>query len=236
MKLQIKKQLLFVIPAIIGFTESQAQAPAKEPGINVSYMDKNVKPNNDFFRFVNGTWLDKTEIPSDKTRWGSFDELRQNTDKDALAILKDASKNPKYNATTDQGKAVVLFNSIMDTIARNKAGITPLKPYLAKINAVKNVQDLQKLMVEMEPLGGIGFFGNGVGADDKNSNKNSVTLYPGRLGLPDKDYYIADDKDSKEKRDKYLLHVARMLAFIGEKPEQAKADAAKILALETEMS
>ncbi|MET0759680.1 MAG: M13 family peptidase, partial [Flavobacterium sp.] len=92
MKMQFNKKFLFVIPVIIGFTPCNAQkGPApKEPGINVSYMDKSVKPGNDFFRFVNGTWYDKTEIPSDKTRWGSFDELRQKTDTDALAILKEA--------------------------------------------------------------------------------------------------------------------------------------------------
>jgi predicted metalloendopeptidase len=97
--------------------------------------------------------------------------------------------------------------------------------------------DLQRLMMQEEAKGGgVGFFGVGIGADDKNSNRNVVSLGPGGLGLPDRDYYVSDDKDSKEKREKYVLHVARMLQFIGEKPEQAKANAAKILALETAMS
>lgn len=236
--MQFSKKFLFVIPAIIGFTPCIAQkGPApKEPGINVSFMDKSVKPGDDFFRFVNGTWYDKTEIPSDKTRWGSFDELRQKTDTDALAILKQATANPKYKSNTDQGKAINLYKSIMDTVARNKQGISPLKPYLAKIDAVNNINDLQNLMIEMEPVGGIGFFGVGVGADDKDSNKNSVSLGAGRLGLPDKDYYVAEDKDSKEKREKYLQHVARMLQFIGENPEKAKESAKRILALEIELS
>ncbi|RTY96006.1 M13 family metallopeptidase [Flavobacterium sp. GT3R68] len=238
MKMQFSKKFLFVIPAIIGFTPCMAQkGPAqKEPGINVSFMDKSVKPGDDFFRFVNGTWFDKTEIPSDKTRWGSFDELRQKTDTDALAILKQAATNPKYKSNTDQGKAVNLYKSIMDKVARNKQGINPLKPYLAKIDAVRNINDLQKLMIEMEPVGGIGFFGVGVGADDKDSNKNSVSLGAGRLGLPDKDYYVSEDNDSKEKREKYLQHVARMLQFIGENPEKAKESAKQILALEIELS
>ena len=149
-----------MIPAIVSFALGQAQnAPAaKEPGINVNYMDKKVKPSNDFFRYVNGTWLDNTAIPNDRTRWGSFDELRQRTDADALEILKDATKNPAYKSNTDQGKAVNLYLTILDTVARNKAGIAPLKPYLAKINAVTNSKDLQALLIEMEPFGGIGFF------------------------------------------------------------------------------
>lgn len=231
----LNKNLLFAIPVLIGFTEVQAQSKS-EPGINTSYMDKTVKPNDDFFRFVNGAWFDKTEIPSDRTRWGSFDELRQNTDADALAILKEAVANPKYKSNTDQGKAVNLYRTILDTVGRNKAGIAPLKPYLKKIDAVKTVKDLQALIIEMQPVGGIGFFGAGVGTDAKNSNRNVVNIGLGALGLPDRDYYVSDEADSKEKREKYVLHVAKMLQFLGEKPAAAKANAEKILALEIAMS
>ena len=213
-----------------------ANAQQNHSGINTSLMDKSVKPSDDFFRFVNGTWLNNTEIPADRTRWGSFDELRQKTDIDALKILDEASKDPKYTSATDQGKAVNLYKTIMDTVARNKAGIAPLKPYLAKINAVKNVADLQKLMIEMAPQGGIGFFGVGVGTDAKDSNKNVVNVGPGSVGLPDRDYYVSDDADSKEKREKYVKHVARMLEFLGDKPAVAQKNAEKILALEIAMS
>jgi len=238
MKLRFNKTLLFVIPALMGLSaNAQNETPKKTPGINVPFMDKSVKPSDDFFKFVNGTWLKNTEIPADKTRWGSFDELRQNTDKDALAILKDATKNPKYKSNTDQGKAIIMYKAAMDTVARNKQGIAPLAPYLAQINAVKNVKDLQKLMMETEAQGGgVGFFGIGIGADEKNSTRNVVSVGPGGLGLPDRDYYVSEEKDSKEKREKYVLHVAKMLQFLNESPEQAKADAEKILALEIQMS
>ena len=222
---------------LVSASALQINAQQKKPGIDMSLMDKSVSPKDNFFQFVNGTWLKNTEIPADKTRWGSFDELRQNTDKDALAILKEAAKNPKYKSNTDQGKAISMYKSAMDTVARNKQGIAPLKPYLAQIDAVKNIRDLQKLMMEQEAKGGgVGFFGFGVGADDKNSNRNVVSLGVGGLGLPDRDYYVSDDKDSKEKREKYQAHVARMLSFLGTSPAQAKKDAEKILALETAMS
>jgi putative endopeptidase len=230
------KFVFFIALGILAANSNDAQAQ-KKPGINLDLMDKSVKPSDDFFKFVNGTWLKNNPIPADKTRWGSFDELRQNTDKDALAILKEAGNNPKYKSSTDQGKAISMYKTAMDTVARNKYGIEPLKPYLKKINAVKNIKDLQKLMMETEARGGgVGFFGVGVGADDKNSNKNSVSVGPGSVGLPDRDYYVSDEKDSKEKREKYALHVAKMLQFIGEKPTEASADAAKILALEIAMS
>ncbi|AXB55864.1 M13 family metallopeptidase [Flavobacterium fluviale] len=236
MKKQFAKPVFGVLSAMFSLTAVQAQIAPKEPGINVSYMDKKISPSQDFFKYVNGTWLDKTEIPSDRTTWGSFNELIKRTDKDVMAVLKDASKNPKYKSNTDQGKAVNLFNTYLDTIGRNKKGIEPLKPYLKKIDAIKNVADVQKYLVEMEKEGGSGFFGIYIGADDKNSSKNSVNLSPSGLGLPDKDYYTSDDKDSKEKRAKYEQHIARMLQFIGESPEKAKQSAAEILALETELS
>ncbi|MBC5837469.1 M13 family metallopeptidase [Flavobacterium muglaense] len=238
MNKNLRKPFLFAIPALFALTSSQAQTetPAKEPGINVKYMDKTVKPSNNFFQYVNGTWLNNTEIPSDRTRWGSFDELRQRTDADALAILKEAVNNPKYKSDTDQGKAVNLYKSILDTVGRNKLGIAPLKPYLKKIDAVKNAKDLEALLIEMEPVGGLGFFGANVGADAKNSNRNVLSVGPGGVGLPDRDYYVSDDADSKEKRAKYVLHVAKILGFLGEKPAEAKAHAEQILALEIQMS
>jgi predicted metalloendopeptidase len=238
MKIQLYKKMLFVILALVGFTNSIAQKAVaqKEPGINISFMDKSVKPNEDFYKFVNGGWLKKTEIPADKTRWGTYDELRQKTDIDALNILKEATENPKYKSNTDQGKAVNLYKSILDTVGRNKKGLSPLKPYLAKINSIKNVKDLQALLIEMEPIGGIGFLGVGIGGDAKNSNRNVIYVSPGIVGLPDRDYYVSDDKDSKEKREKYVLHVARMLQFLGENQKKAKSDADKILELETAIS
>ncbi len=238
MKILTTKICFALLPSVLGFLSMNAQSNSTKstPGINVEFMDKTVKPSNDFFNYVNGTWLKTTEIPKDRSRWGSFDELRKKTDADAMSILKDASKNVAYKSNTDQGKAVNLFVSIMDTVARNKAGLTPLKPYLSKIDAVKNIKDLQKLMMEMEATGGVGFFGLYVGADKKDSNKNVVYLSPGSLGLPDRDYYVSADKDPTEKRAKYLLHVAKMLNFLGENSDVASNSAKRILAFETAMS
>mgnify|MGYP006354395009 FL=1 len=226
-----------LLTAVLFTSALQVNAQQKSTGINLSMMDQSVSPKDDFFLFVNGTWIKNTEIPADKTRWGSFDALRETTDNDALSILQKAATNAKYTSSTDQGKAVNMYKVVMDTVARNKQGINPIKPTLAKIKAIKNIKDLQKFMMEDEAAGGsAGFFNFGIGSDSKNSNKNVVSLRVGGLGLPDRDYYVSDDKDSKEKREKYQVHVARMLEFGGEKPEQAKKDAAKVLALEIAMS
>lgn len=217
-------------------TQNTDKAQTDGHGIQVEYMDKSVKPGDDFFRYVNGTWYDKTEIPADRTRWGSFDELRQNTDRDALAILKEAANNSKLDPQSDQMKAVNVFETYLDLDARNKLGITPIKSTLDQINQVKNVNDIIALLKEKMPEGGLGFFGLYVGSDALDSNKNTVYVSPGSIGLPDRDYYVSDDADSKDKKQKYEVHVARMLQFLDINATDAKKQAAQVVALETKMA
>ncbi|WP_044401639.1 M13 family metallopeptidase [Lacinutrix sp. Hel_I_90] len=212
------------------------------PGINVGFMNPEIKPNEDFFNYVNGKWLETNEIPDDQTSWGSFAELREKTDNDALAILKAAMNTDKDMETitvipgSDQEKAVHYYQTIMDTVGRDEQGIKPLKPYLTKINAIENSDDLQAYMIEMEPKGGGGLYGFGVGADPKDSNRNVAYVGGGSLGLPDRDYYVKDDADSKEKREKYVKHITRMLQYLGESETEAAEEAEQILAFETRLA
>ena len=216
--------------------EVKEEVKPNNTGINTAFMDQSVKPSDDFFRFVNGKWIDNTEIPSDRTRWGSFDELRKNTDDDVMAILKEALADKSIDVNSDQGKALSLYKSILDTVSRNKQGIEPLKPYLEKINKVQNATDVANLITELDPEIGIGFFGSYIYTDAKNSNRNVVYVGTGSVGLPDRDYYVSDAPDNVEKRKKYVAHVARMLQFIDESEATAQKDAENILALETKMS
>lgn len=234
----MNKKILFLPATLLMIATSvQAQAPSAENhGINLEYMDKSVKPGDDFFRFVNGEWFDKTEIPADRTRWGSFDELRQNTDIDALTILKDAVNDKSLAADSDQMKAVNVFKTYLDLDARNKLGISPIKSTLDQINKIKNVNEIVALLKEKMPEGGLGFFGLYVSADAMDSNKNTIYVSPGSIGLPDRDYYVSDDTDSKEKKQKYEVHVARMLQFLGIDDASAKKQAAQVVALETKMA
>lgn len=235
----MNKKFLF-LPAtllIIATATVQAQDKSNEShGINLEYMDKNVKPGDDFFRYVNGEWFDKTEIPSDRTRWGSFDELRQNTDIDALTILKEAVNNKKLDPKSDQMKAVNVFKTYLDLDTRNKLGIKPIQSTLDQINKIKNANDIVALLKEKMPEGSLGFFGLYVGADAMDSNKNTIYVSPGSIGLPDRDYYVSKDADSQDKKQKYEVHVARMLQFLGIDEASAKKQAAQVVALETKMA
>ncbi|TDS65225.1 M13 family metallopeptidase [Myroides indicus] len=229
----------FAVAALVSCkdTKKAEEAEGQEThGIALEYMDQSVKPGDDFFRYVNGAWYDKTEIPDDRTRWGSFDELRQNTDHDALAILKQAAANHNLDSKSDQAKAVAIFETYLDEAKRNELGVEPLKPYLEKIYAIKTPEDVSNLINELAGEGGLGIYSIYVYADAKSSNENAVYLSTGSLGLPDRDYYVLDDADMKEKRKQYVAHVARMLEMSGESKEEASLDAERVLNIETKMA
>ncbi len=235
--------LSFIIAVftVISCKKEQKNEVEKIPGIIVENMDTSVKPNDDFFRYVNGTWYDKTEIPADQTSWGGFNELRKKTDADVLMILNKAIeqnnfpklKDAQGNNTleSDQKKAVNFYESIMDTVSRDAQGIEPILPFLAKIEALNNIKDLETFLIEMAPLGGAGFFDFGVFNDLKNSKINAGYVVPSGLGLS-RDYYVDQDEDTKEKRVKYIAHIARMLQYFGDNEEHAKLNADKIFKYE----
>lgn len=203
-------------------------------GIEIANMDTKVSPKEDFFKFVNGSWLAKNSIPEDRGTWGSFDELRKANDSVTLRVLRNAMESGKYTEGTDQYKAMLFFNTAMDTAAMNKEGAAPLKPYLEKVNTIKNIADLQDFLVEMLPYGMEQFFGYSVFAGLENSAINAAYLGESGLGLPDRSYYVDKDADTKEKREAYVKHIARMLGLVG--IEDAGAKAKRIMALETQLA
>jgi len=245
MKITLKGLMLLSSVALITAAISCKSEPKVEeeqiPGIIVENMDTSVRPNDDFFRYVNGTWFDTTEIPADRTSWGGFNELRKKTDADVLIILNEAItqdnfpklKDAQGNLTleSDQKKAVNFYESIMDTVARDAQGIEPIKPFLAKIDAINTISELETFLIEMVPYGGAGFFDFEVFNDLKDSKINAGYVVPSGLGLS-RDYYVDQDDDTEEKRVKYIAHIARMLQFYGDTEEQAIVNADKIFQYE----
>ncbi|MBW1297682.1 M13 family metallopeptidase [Aquimarina litoralis] len=218
--------------------ESQEEPIAvveKIPGIVLDNMDTSISPKEDFYNYVNGNWMKNTEIPEDRTRWGGFGVLRKKTDYDVLDILAKAKASGKYAAGTDQYKAILIYESIMDTIARDKAGITPIKPTLDKIAGIKNLKDLQTVLAT-EPAASAPFAGLVSFPNLSNSEINAPYISPGGLGLPDRDYYLDQDEKSKEVRAQYVDHITRMLQYIGETEKQARQNATTILAIETKLA
>lgn len=205
-------------------------------GIALQYMDTTVHPGDDFFRYVNGAWFDKTEIPADKSTWGSFNELAKNTDLDVLNMLKEAAANKDIDASTDEGKAVNLYKTYLDTVKRAELGIAPIAKDIDAIKNIKNINDINALVQTTIFDGGTGLFGMYVGADAMDSNKNVVYIYGTATGLGERDYYLLNDAETKEVRTKYEHHVARMFEYLGNSAADAKAKAAKVLHFETKIS
>lgn len=234
------KKVVFVVVAIMAFTYGEAQStPISDgeplPGIVLDNMKPEISPKNDFYNFVNGTWMDETEIPADRSSWGGFSVLRKSTDNDVLEILAKAKVSGNYGPGTDQAKALALFDSKLDTIARNKAGLVPLQSALDAIAGVKNLADLQTVWAK-NPAVSTPFIGLGVFADLNNSAMNAVYLGPNGLGLPDRDFYLEQDEKSIEIREEYKKHTARMLQMLGDSEADAKTAAEKILAMETTLA
>jgi len=241
--MKLKKALFFL--AIISFgivACRQEKSEEKVVGIALENMDNTVRPNDDFFRHVNGAWIDKTEIPDDQTSWGGFNQLRKKTDADVLEILNKAIKERNFpkvkdaqgnEIDSDQEKAVNYYESIMDTVSRNKQGKSPLKPFLSKVNALISKKDIQEYITNMAPYGGGGFYDFGVYNDLKNSSQYAGYLGAGGLGLS-RDYYV-DDK-VKDKLEKYQEFVAKMLEEFGDDAKTAKMNAATIVAFEKSLA
>lgn len=228
--------MVFTCFTVIACKEEVKQDTAMSkdiPGINLDYMDKNVSPKDDFYNFVNGNWMKSTTIPDDETRWGGFGVLRKTTRNDVLEIL-NTSKELGYEEGTDQKKALLIFTSELDTIARNQAGIKPIEPLLEKINAISNLKEMQE--VYASTLGvGAPFAGIGANPDLNNSAMNTAWVFPGGLGLQ-RDYYIDEDAKTKEIRGKYVDHISRMLQFINYSEPDARRAAERILELETQLA
>lgn len=241
MKTNLLKPL--VVFAVIAGTiaackeKTEIAAADMEPhGIILENMDTAVSPRDDFYNYVNGNWMKNHEIPEDETMWGGFTILRKSTAENVLDILARAKESKKYAPETDQAKAMVIYESELDTVARTKAGIEPIKPILEKIAAMNSVEDFQKLMsqnaVEVsQPFLGLAAFSN-----PANSSMNAAYITPGGLGLPERDFYTNTDPASEKIRRQYVDHITRMLQFLGDTEATARAQAETILAFETQLA
>ncbi|MDT3406894.1 UNVERIFIED_CONTAM: putative metalloendopeptidase [Pseudacidovorax intermedius] len=205
---------------------------AKEEGINLSYMDKSVRPQDDFFNYVNGNWVKTTQIPSDKASWGSFNALRENVDDNSLDILNKILSE-SYSDGSEGKKIQNLYASFMDVDKRNAEGLAPIKGDLAKIDAIKNLNDLQKYLLEATKVGDNSFYGWRVGADMKNSKMNAVYLGGPDLGLG-RDYYQKVNEANTKTLAEYQNYVGKLFGVLGYKNSSQAAQ--NVVAFEKQLA
>lgn len=227
---------VLTVASLFSCTENQNQSKEKQlmnSGIQLENMDLSVSPKEDFYNYVNGGWMKNTNIPDDEARWGSFLELRDRNNQMTLALVDKALEAKNVDLNTDEGKVIQFFNSGMNAEKLNKEGISPIQPLFSKINQISNKEQLFDFLIEVEPFLG-NLLGVGVGTDLKNSNEYSIYLGGGETGLPERDYYLNDDDDSKDKRQKYIGYISKMFKFLGE--ENTNQIAEDILKFETQIA
>ncbi|MFM9029127.1 MAG: M13 family peptidase, partial [Opitutaceae bacterium] len=210
-----------------------ADAADPGPGFSVKHMDPSVAPGADFAKVAAGGWYARTTIPSDKSRWGGFDELAERNWGHVRALVEAAAANPGARGSITQ-KVGDMFAAALDVAAINARGLKPIEPMLARIAAVKSAEELAAVCADMHveignPLVGVAFY-----ADQKKSDTYGFYLGQGGTSLPSKEYYFSE-KFARE-RWEFVGHVARMLELAGEPKASAYQKAETVFALEKAMA
>jgi len=233
---------LVAAAVLAGCAKSESPAPASPPatapaaprsGVILGNLDKSVRPQDDFYRFVNGHWLQVTEIPADRSNYGAFTLLQEAAERDLHAILEEAARQ-NAAAGTDQQKIGDFYASFMDEATIEKRGLEPLKDELTRIEQIASRQDLARYMGEAQRLGVAHPFSFYIAVNEKKSTEYIASVFQSGLGMPDRDYYLSKDKRMKEVRDKYLAYVKDLLAAAD--TPNADGAAKRIVALETRLA
>jgi len=206
-----------------------------KPDFTASTVDANVKPGDNFYMFANGNWKKNNPLPEDKSRYGSFDVLREKARTDVKNLLAEVVKGTHKDGTSAQ-KIADLYNIGMDTARLEKEGISAIVPELERIDKIKSSKDVCEQIGHMHhmPIGTV--FGLGGGADQKNSDIVTAYMGQGGIGLPDREYYLSDDARMQEIRKAYVEHIAKMFTLCGVDAKEAAAKAKNVMALETKFA
>ena len=209
---------------------------AQIPALDLSARDTTCTPCRDFFQYTNGAWVTRTEIPAAFASFGSFQELAERNRTTLYALLEDASRHTDAPAGSTTGLLRTFYGGCMDSAQAEREGLKPLEPALARIASLKSTNDIAAEVARLHQRGVGVVFGFGAIPDFKNSTQMIATTGQGGLGLPDRDYYTKEDSTSVRLRTEYTEHVARLLTLTGTPTAQARADAGRILKIETALA
>ena len=214
---------------------AQGLMAQNQSGLDMTNFDKSVRPVDDFYRYATGGWQKLHPLPAAYSRYGSFDMLQENVNKQVNSILTSLTKK-KFKEGTTERKLSDFYKLAMDQDRRNKEGLAPVKPLLDEMEAAKTLDQLHDLQLKYAKIGYGVPFGSYFGADDKNVTRNILCLSQGGLTLGQKDYYLNNDKATSDIRDAYKKHLVRMFKLYGFSDAQASAKAADVFRAETELA
>ncbi len=233
MKNSISLLFLLFLPVLVAAGSGNKDTNRGFDPINI---DKSTSPTKDFYKYAIGNWLKLNPIPDEWSSWGTFEALYESNSK----VVKEILESSSVNKTSPKGSIIQkvgdYYYSGMDTVKIEKAGYSPIKPFLKKINDIKTKDDFIKeaAQIHLKIKSPLFFFDAAV--DAKNSSMMVAQISQGGIGLPDRDYYTSDDPRSKEIREKYVQYMHNMFRLIGQNEATAKRNADKVMQIETRLA
>ncbi|MDF1757139.1 MAG: M13 family metallopeptidase [Legionellaceae bacterium] len=218
------------------FLNAQAAPISDNDPLHIDWIDNKVQANTDFYSFANGMWMKNNPIPADYSSWGSFSILQEKNRVRIHEMLKKASVDTKAKPGSIEQKVGDFYYSGMDVGSINKLGVTPLKKEFAKINSIKNVADLQQAITHFHKIGLGVVFGFSSMQDFKDSTKVIAAVGQSGLSLPNKDYYLKEDKKFQHIREEFISHMAKMFELYGDNEKIAKERAHTVMKMEMKLA
>jgi len=219
--------------AVAPLPSAASIAAVRPSGLFLGNFDRSVRPQDDLYRFVNGTWLKQTEIPADKAAYAAFTVLADGAEKNLRAIAEEAAA-AKAAAGTDQQRIGDFYASFMNEAQADKLGLAPLEPELARIDAIKDRRQLLDYLARAQVLKTNNPIALSIDPDARRPDVQTVWADQAGLGMPDRDYYLLDDARSREIRAAYQAHIAKVFTMAGR--EDAAGVAKRLMAFETRLA
>ena len=226
---------MFLISLSLVATSAFAQQNLKS-GIDKANFDLSVKPGNDFYHYAAGGWLKIHPLDAEHPMNDAFVDLDELNQKRIRSLIEEYANTPQQKGTLGQ-KIGSIYRMMMDSVKLNKDGYAPLKPYLDRVAAIKDIHQFQLVSAQLDKVGiGVSMFDVGVGADQRNASMNIVGISQGGIGLPERDYYLKDDDQTVKVREAYKAYLKSLLMMVGNDEATATKKMEAVMAIETRIA